>query len=194
MNMKERIEVLINNTTIGNDLFESINTSIGRSYIISYPFFLKHFKNFEDKPEKKKKELLYQGAYMVYGWMPTILDTQKDILNDSDVLKSISSLGSKINPDDLYLVSTFMNKSIVGASKLLHFIYPKQYPIWDSKICSKILKGKNVSYQVNKIENYIEYYDAMNKIEDPPIIESLLQTNSQLSSIRIKELIIFLSD
>ncbi len=191
--MKERIEQIINDAKLENDIFGSITTSLGRSYIKSYPYFIEHFKNFNDKLEETRLECLYQGAYMVYGWMPTILDTEKGKINDSDLLRSINSLGSKINTDDLHNVSTFMNNSIVGASKLLHFIYPEKYPIWDSKICGQILKDKNVSYQINKIDNYITYYFAMNKIKELPKIKSLKLINSQLSTIRITELIIFLS-
>ena len=133
--MEERIKNIINDAEIQSGLLQ-LASSKSKSYMVSYPYFIAFFKKFNIK--ENREELLYQGANMVYGWMPTMLDTQKKKVEVSAVISSIEKLGVESKSKDLEIVSKFMNNSIVGASKLLHFIYPEKYPIWDSKI-SKIM-------------------------------------------------------
>tara|TARA_B110000285_G_scaffold212118_1_gene255381 strand:+ start:131 stop:781 length:651 start_codon:yes stop_codon:yes gene_type:complete len=202
--MKEKIEQIINDAKIESGLLK-LTSSKGNSYFTSYPYFIRFFKKFnkEFSNEKDIEELLYQGANMVYGWMPTILDTQKkkDHYKGIDkVYSSIVSLDDAIDQEHLKVVSSFMNNSIVGASKLLHFIYPKKYPIWDSKICGHLLDTQGASSQVKKIENYIRYYKAIKNITDHQTKEKLSMFKEifkneklgEISTVRAAELIIFL--
>ena len=202
--IEDKIKDIINNAKMENSLLQ-LTSSKGNSYFTSYSYFISFFEGFNVK--KNREELLYQGANMVYGWMPTILDTQKkkgQYLNVDEVLSSIESLDDAIDQEDLKVVSYFMNNSIVGASKLLHFIYPKKYPIWDSKICGHILdlEVKNASYHVKKIENYKSYYEAIESLINkpkPPInlkkVKTILKNNEkfcEISDVRAAELILFL--
>jgi hypothetical protein len=203
--MNEKIRELINKSKIKSDLKQLKSSSKGKSYFTSYPHFKAFFLDFNLK--ENREELLYQGANMVYGWMPTILDTQKKKEKYSDlnnVLKSIKSLGdgdsfTDQKKEDLKIVAAFMNNSIVGASKLLHFIYPEKYPIWDSKIC-KIITGKSSHQQVQKITNYIKYYEAIHNlfIELPENLEKFKKEfkekfDYKISTVRAAELLLFLA-
>ena len=207
--MEERIKDIINDAEIKSGLLK-LTSSKGNSYFKSYPYFISFF---EKNNIIKSIEVLYQGANMVYGWMPTILDTQKNnkIYSDCEVIESIERLDHRFTDpkkEDLEIVAAFMNNSIVGASKLLHFIYPKKYPIWDSKICGHILGSKGASSQVKKIENYISYYKALKNIKDHQTLEKLSmfkdsfkkefkdnfknEEDTEISTVRAAELIIFL--
>ena len=127
------------------------------------------------------------------------------------MLESIERLDDSCtdpNKEDLEIVAAFMNNSIVGASKILHFINPKKYPIWDSKICGHILGSHGASSQVKKIENYISYYKAIKNITDHQTLEKLSmfkdsfkkefkdnfknEKDTEISTVRAAELIIFL--
>ena len=193
--MEERIKNIINDAKIESGL--QLTSRKGSSYYKSYPYFISFFIN---NNVIKSTEVLYQGANMVYGWMPTILDTQKNNKIYPDlVIQSIERLDvSFTDPkkEDLEIVAAFMNNSIVGASKLLHFIYPEKYPIWDSKICGIIMSSSKSSYKVNKTENYINYCKAIhNIISKPP--ENLKNFKKkftpEISYVRAAELILFLA-
>lgn len=103
-------------------------------YFDSYFEFLKYF----DDIEIINYHSLVISSYFTYGWMPTIL---KKFNMDGDVSKSISAFNKvkqKIEIDDEEYMNLIkcINNSIVGISKLLHFINPTEYPIFDSRIKS----------------------------------------------------------
>lgn len=101
------------------------------NYLVSYPHFLNYFKNLESI----NLENLIIGISFTYSWMPTILKSIK--LQNPDVIISILNNvknGKQIEEDELLLLKTVFNNSLVGTSKLLHFINPNQYAIWDSRV------------------------------------------------------------
>ena len=57
-----------------------------------------------------------------------------------------------------------VNNSMVGTSKLLHFIKPDLYPIWDSKVCKVFSEEEGNSYKVDKIGDYLKYRDFCDEI------------------------------
>lgn len=52
---------------------------------------------------------------------------------------------------------------MVGLSKLLHFINPIEYAIWDSRIF-RYLTEKKSSYGIDKPELYLDYLSGIKKI------------------------------
>jgi hypothetical protein len=100
------------------------------SYIKTYPEFIQFFKNINNI----SKHDLVISSHFVYGWMPTIIDLKfQDI---EGVLKSINKAknGALLTIAELELLKSTINNSLVGLSKLLHFINPFDYAIWDSRI------------------------------------------------------------
>lgn len=92
-----------------------------------------------------------------------------------------------------------MNNSNVGASKLLHFMYPEKYPIWDSKIC-EIITGKSYHQKVQNTLNYINYCKAIQNliIELPENLKNFKKEFEEkfkykISNIRAAELMLFLT-
>tara|TARA_B110000285_G_C14789591_1_gene452383 strand:- start:8 stop:619 length:612 start_codon:yes stop_codon:yes gene_type:complete len=200
--MKSKIQTILEQADKKKYSIKSSNTR-GQSYIKSYPFLLIFFKNFNTKSKKEKEELLIQGAHMIYGWMPTILDLIKKETELEKVLKSIETLGNgevKKKDKDLEAVSSFMNNSLVGASKLLHFIYPEIYPIWDSKIYKQLNEDKEAyHYRVNNPKTYINYCESIDNVnkENRILIEKLRDNlvkefeYKEISVIRCIEFLIF---
>ena len=74
---------------------------------------------------------------MVYGWMPTVLELyianpERDLAEAARLTKAKND-GDLTDAEVVYLANV-VNRSLVGASKLLHFVAPDKYGIWDSKI------------------------------------------------------------
>jgi hypothetical protein len=122
-------------------------------YMDIYPIFLDFFKDRE-----LDRETIILGISLVYSWMPTI--PKIDIQNIDKVVDIIKK--EEITASDLEVLSKCFNNSIVGTSKLLHFIYPDKYPIWDSNVCKYFTDGEPFSYRVNKVSNYLKYIDFCN--------------------------------
>lgn len=164
------------------------------SYDESYIYFLKYFENKHILTE----EDLIISANFTYGWMPTILNFKNtnytecvDILNKS---KQIEILEKK----DLEALKSLINNSLVGTSKLLHFINPEKYAIWDSRVC-KFLSGTTHKYFIEKIDvfyNYIDYCKELTSFKDYDEIHNVYLVKSRnLKATKMKsiEQLMFLS-
>ncbi len=130
--------------------------------------------------------------------MPTILNFKNtnytecvDILNKS---KQIEILEKK----DLEALKSLINNSLVGTSKLLHFINPEKYAIWDSRVC-KFLSGTTHKYFIEKIDvfyNYIDYCKELTSFKDYDGIHNVYLVKSRnLKATKMKsiEQLMFLS-
>ena len=162
------------------------------SYIDSYDAFLFYFKNLD----KIGKHHLIISSHFVYGWMPTILT-----LNLKNYDKVISILNSaktckQIDYNEISILKNAINNSLVGASKLLHFINPEIYAIWDSRIF-KYLTEKKSTYGIADIDNYIHYLKGLNEIIKNNNFGSLHKEiheylNHKTTAMRSIEIIMFL--
>jgi len=125
----------------------------------------------------KDKITLIGIAHVAYGWMPTMLDKidLKLIENNGKIKKIWDNIQSgSMDYDFLLSIKNIVNNSIIGGSKLLHFINPNDYAIIDSNIVSFLLKKKNVFVDCN-IENYIIF---MNRIKD------LIKNKEEMNKIK----------
>ena len=57
-----------------------------------------------------------------------------------------------------------INNSLVGLSKLLHFINPQNYAIWDSRIF-RFLTEKKSQYGIGNPKMYLQYLEEIKNIE-----------------------------
>jgi hypothetical protein len=167
--------------------------TLSKSYIRSYNSILLFFAG-----KILDENTLIQGANMIYGWMPKTLNISKFQIDLKDILAIVNDQDLKINQNNLNQLMKFMNNSLVGASKLLHFLHPDRYPIWDSKVCEKLMGCQN-NKKVNTIKNYIDYYNAISELKNLPNCMTFkeafkLKYKYEISDIRAIELIIFLSN
>ena len=128
------------------------------SYHKSYPHFIRFFQENEINEQN-----LVIASFFVYGWMPTILKKTKI---NGDVIEKLNKAknGHLFSVKELNDLKGFINNSVVGLSKLLHFINPNIYGIWDSRIC-KLLTNKNHQQKVNNAKNYREYLDKLQAVK-----------------------------
>lgn len=133
------------------------------SYIRTYPVFLKYFENIGNR--LITEDNLVIASHFVYGWMPTILTLRLDQKQKVLILLNKAKSGKLLTVDELEILKYAINNSLVGISKLLHFINPKTYPIWDSRIYRYISINKT-SYGIGKPERYLEYLNEVKQISE----------------------------
>lgn len=126
------------------------------SYMHQYSAMIKHGANL--KLSELEDVLVFSMA--VYAWMPTTLKHNnrgsKALTNALTKVKK----SEKLDVSDYKTVSSYMNNSYVGTSKLFHFINPEKYPIWDSLIARRF--GITGSNECNKYDYYSAYMERVN--------------------------------
>lgn len=167
------------------------------SYIESYPYLIEHFANIETLTVGH----VVAGAHMIYGWMPTILHINKHKIDLQDVvivLQVVKDGRDTPTLSELELLKKFMNNSVVGTSKMLHFVNPTQYPIWDSKIC-RFTNGEDSStHRVSKLSTYLRYREKLHELMDDERFAGFHRSietkiGYQVSGLRALELAMFVS-
>lgn len=167
------------------------------SYVASYPYLLKYFSS---KTSFAPEDVVL-GAHMAYGWMPTVLELYPEPGNDlvtAAELLTKAKAGSALTATELESLAALVNNSLVGASKLLHFVAPDHYAIWDSRVYSFFCEKRPHSYRVNNVETYKEYIKSLNdlryRVEFPDFHKSVQKKLGYVvSPLRALELIMFLN-
>ena len=143
-------------------------------YATSYPHLLEALKG---KPITA--EGYVAATHMVYGWMPTVLTltTQSPVepfALEAAILERARG-GEEMTDDDLDKLKTSINNSIVGTSKLLHFVRPDRYAIWDSKVYAYLRAqahpkwSRKIDHQdVNKISRFKHYTSELRALVQKP--------------------------
>ena len=152
---------------IADRLFEDeINTPIDRlnSFIISYPSLLQFF---QERDTVSSSDFVI-ATHMVYGWMPTMLELytgipENDLAWASRLLTRVKT-GNDITDTELERLIKLVNNSLVGVSKLLHFIKPDKFSIWDSRVYRYFYQEKPHNYRVNDISKYRRFVDTFPEI------------------------------
>lgn len=170
-------------------------------YIVAYQILSQHFSSL--------KEINWNtaviGLHIVYGWMPTIPDLGSIMSWDEEKRQRVCSILYNVsqgyNPkiDEAELLKFFCNNSIVGASKLMHFLCPNQQPIWDSRVAKTFYRKSVVhNYQVNSIKSWdayartLRHWETFNDVKDHcDVIRSLSPALRNISDIRAIELVLF---
>lgn len=189
-----------------------------QTYIYSYPKILAHFSEFaSDKYSPSHKEnLLIQGILMTYGWMPRIprlsLNEGTNSIDCSDIKKNVDFLSSfnHKNKDDVYLILSdnkpqigkliqFVDNSLTAVSKILHFIRPEDFLIWDSKIRKTLEISESYRNDILKYQRYISEFEILRaKCESNDRIISILEKaehifHYKISFARLIELALYVS-
>ena len=171
------------------------NKTLMKSYIASYNYLHGFVQNacFEEKPE-----LVVVSLHMVYGWMPTALNLVKyekvaDSLSPDklrkigqilDRAKKAESFKEIFSSGDFSKLKTFINNSVVGASKILHFCKPDVFAIFDSKICNALFYPKFPSKNGHHIPTITEYQSYLEGLHN--LIQDLNTPN--LNTLRLNKI------
>ncbi len=168
------------------------------SYILSYPHILGYFtgkKTFDSAD-------MVRGAHMVYGWMPTVLELypeppNRDLAAGAGILAKAKDTGV-LSDEEIASLAALVNNSLVGASKLLHFVAPDHFAIWDSKIYAFVFHKKPHNYRVNEVANYRRYHSLLASIRSDPRFDAFHESVNgkigyEVSPLRAIELVMFLN-
>ena len=134
-----------------------------QSYLLSYREFISYFSGLETI----ERNNFIIATHFVYGWMPTILhlgSISEEITLEAlypHLLEALNKVKNdiEISDTDLNLLIRVVNNSLVGVSKLLHFVNPKSYAIWDSRVYKYIYGKRPHNYQICDTEKYKCYLD-----------------------------------
>lgn len=159
---------------------------------ISYHEFIKYFS---DVKEITKHNLII-GINFTYAWMPTILKLRNKQFEENVEILNRVKRGEPIKISDFQSLKSLFNNSLVGTSKLLHFIAPEQYPIWDSRVFRYIYKKDANHNSINRVENYLQYKKechilANNEAFEPVYSIMKSKIDSNITRLRAIELICF---
>ena len=126
----------------------------------SYPQFLKYFNDLDFITDHH----LIIGINFSYGWMPTIFKFRSENIegNIKEAVKILNKTkqGEIPSSEELKLLKSLFNNSLVGTSKLLHFINPKKIAIWDSRVYRYITNQEEpYENRIGDCETFLEYLD-----------------------------------
>ncbi len=172
------------------------NLEIKTDDFLSYDEFIKYF----EKLEKIDDHNFIIGASFSYSWMPTILKN----LNPSEISECVKILnrvkkGAKIELKDIETLQKCINNSVIGASKLLHFVNPEIYPILDSRVFSYmfsyIKEKKPTEIKPKHYSDYISWCEEIIKEKEfNEIYENVkkkIGKEGKISKIRALDLIAY---
>jgi hypothetical protein len=129
--------------------------------------------------------------------MPTMLRL-KSVNFDRAALILNRVRAEGVIPDaDLQILIDLMNRSIVGVSKLLHFVNPQKFAIWDSRVATYLYPGLSY-YAFQRIRTYRTYLQTSHEIgahsDFVPTHHSINQKiGRQVSALRAIELIMYIN-
>jgi hypothetical protein len=139
---------------------------------------------------------------MVYGWMPTILELHPGPpgldFNGGAKLLTRAKHNEALSDNDIDSLSCLINHSLVGASKLLHFVAPSKFAIWDTKVYAFVFEEKPYNYRVNQIANYRHYLNKLAQLQSDPRFGAFLRAVNKkigydVSPLRSLELVMYLN-
>lgn len=144
------------------------------------------------------------ALHMVYGWMPTMLrPTQLRIPADRKRLLSAlraARQGQFLGTKRLATVQKFANRSIVGASKLLHVLNPASYVIWDSRVAQAFLWDGVSPGTCASLDRYVEYLTELRSwANDQQVVKQCVTIRgwnpalAKASDVRLIELVLYRS-
>ncbi len=108
---------------------------------------------------------LHQLSVIAYGWMPRIV--RLDPQHTANALAAVQQAQAASTSSGARVVISALAdclRSVVGASKVLHFVNPAVFPIWDSNI-ERFRQRRDLSTSyMSQIPNYAAYMDDVHAI------------------------------
>lgn len=194
-NKEEMLKTFKENISINKISIDekTIDIPNDRSDFISYVEFIKYFR--ELKTITKHNVII--GINFTYGWMPTIFDFRS---NDMDLVINIlnkAKQGEIPNEKDLGILRKCFNNSLVGTSKLLHFINPNIFAIWDSRVFRYLTNQEPHSYRLDNCKSYLDYLEFIKLLTEQSdyikIHNSIIKkVGYEMTKFRTVELIMYL--
>lgn len=153
-------------------------------YPKNYRLHYKALSNWFSHRQNWSVDDVFLGCLAVYGWMPTILEGRTPVkgLLSANKAKEIADLLTKSDWEKIPV--DFVNRSVVGTSKFLHFWRPQYFSIWDSRVRDALVGACPVRKAQDEVK---EYYSAMRelhpRVDDKKRAKSMRKTELKLFRI-----------
>jgi hypothetical protein len=173
---------------------KSLDWTDSASFILSH----RHLTEFFDKPYPLTESDCVIGLHYAYGWMPTILDFKPRKLGRCLEILNRAKARQDISDGEISMLTEAVNGSLVGTSKLLNFIDPSTYAIWDSNVCEYLKKSLRGSWGTKNIKAYRNYLKLLKGLSANQELMKTLRENlgdrldATVSDLRLLEMIMFL--
>lgn len=162
---------------------------VNPSDFISYKEFLTYFAGISTIT----KHNLVIGINFTYGWMPRIFQFRSNMFEEALAILNNAKKGVIPKSVQLRVLKELFDNSLVGTTKLLHFINPEVFAIWDGKVY-RYLTGLEANG--NRMVDYEAYFDYLNFcniiVKDPAydnvhqsIIRKIGYTVTKLRSVEL---------
>ena len=163
-------------------------------YNFTYPEFIKYFNNINTIT----KHHLIIGINFIYGWMPTAFNFRSE--NFDQALRILNDAKRGLNPTEteLELLKGLLNNSLVGTAKLLHFINPDVFAIWDSRVYRYLTGKEPHSYRIGNCKSYLSFLGYCKLLTTEVEYDSVHQSicykfGVKMTKLRTAELIMFIN-
>jgi hypothetical protein len=190
--MKEKFKSII---IIEKFLKDCYNLKVDKqNYEISYREFLKYFKD----TKTITKHNLVVSINFTYGWMPTIFNFRSDNFNQAIKILNNAKKGIVPTCHQLDILKGLFNNSLVGTSKLLHFINPDKFAILDSRVYRYLTGKEPYNNRIGDSETYLLYLIYMKHLTEIKEYEnahnSICKKHSyKMTKLRTAELIMYIN-
>ncbi len=166
------------------------------SYIYSYPILL---KSSDSLVRHLKEDAALTISHIAYGWMPTILKNviiedkyRKNIITAQNIsgLDKASELIKKLPQ------KSPINNSWVGLSKVLHFINPNVFPIWDSNVAACFDMHYHATYNKQCVyDDYLQFIFSNFDRKKVSEVKSIYEEHAKyrISKVRALEFLMFIA-
>jgi len=163
-----------------------------RSDYLSYQEFLRYFSDLKTITRHN----LIVGINFTYGWMPTIFKFRSDRFDEALDILNRAKKGNKPTIDELNLLKELLNNSLVGTTKLLHFINPDKFAIWDSRVYRYLTGKEPYEKRIGDGKAYLAYLDFCAYLTTQKEFKSMQeivekQVGYSMTPLRITELIMY---
>lgn len=155
------------------------------TYLRTYPALLSAVKNLPRDPEA----LLYQVSTIAYGWMPRVVRLDRTYVESATTGLSLALAATSPQEHSSIIkdVSACLH-SVVGASKVLHFLKPEIFPIWDTKVARAWQNGEPPTGTMTKPENYIDYAMQVHRLRETADFRSFFAEFEAAYAARLERL------
>ena len=130
-----------------------------------------------------------QLATIAYGWMPRIVRLDPNHLNRAVAAFREARKATDLNGTEMGIadVAACLH-SVVGASKLLHFVNPKLFPIWDRNVEGFRLSTDPSQHHMHQVKNYTAYTSEVHEIRQNPMFSEFYRAFNQGFKERLRRL------
>jgi len=155
------METMVNTVSVEQIIRDEkqVRFEAGDSYLVSYPEFVAYFANLGEI----SRHNLIIGANFIYGWMPRTLRFKSQDFPSAIATLNAVKHGSAVGTRELILLQGLIDHSMVAVSKLLHFVRPDRYVIWDSNVCMYVNRAESPGL-IQKPDNYLALLDNCHEI------------------------------